>query len=121
MLRVAIFLLVALALFLPFNLVTYRQLVRIHPRRRPLVIAASLVGFYQAIVPLRIERVPIALDQLPPELEGKRLVLLGDLHVGLFSRPSRLHTIFSTAAALKPDAVLILGDLLDDDPHFIPK
>ena len=177
MLRLAVFLLIVLALFLPFNLITYRQLVRIHPRRRRLVIAAvilgnvmwlffpilnartdfsrfaraafgppwiawtvvtilysaflfliflawlplrrrpfaefarwpsrlflgailigSAIGFYQALVPLRLERVPIAIDNLPPELEGKRLALLADLHVGLFSRPSRLRTIFTTCS-----------------------
>jgi len=200
MLRTAIILGIVLVLFLPFNLLTYRQLVRIHPRRRKLVIAAvvvgnlmwlffpilnartdfsrfiratlgppwcawtvfailysgaillmflawlplrrrpfaefarwpsrafisfillgSAVGFFQALVPLRVERVPIAIPNLPPELEGKRLALLADLHVGLYTRPSRLQTIFSTTAALQPDVVFILGDLLDDDPHFAPK
>ncbi|HEX6158516.1 MAG TPA: metallophosphoesterase, partial [Thermoanaerobaculia bacterium] len=34
---------------------------------------------------------------------------------------SRLETIFRTAGELAPDAVLIAGDLIDDDPHFVPK
>ena len=81
----------------------------------------SAVGFYQALVPLRIERVPITLADLPAEADGMRLVLMADLHVGLFTRPSRLETIFAAAGALDPQAVIILGDLIDDDPHFVPK
>jgi predicted MPP superfamily phosphohydrolase len=84
-------------------------------------VIGSIAGFYQALVPLRVERIPITLENLPREADGMRLVLMADLHVGLFTRPSRLDTIFATARALDPHAVLILGDLIDDDPHFVPK
>ena len=86
-----------------------------------LTIAGSIAGFYQALVPLRVERVPIALENLPLEAEGMRIAVLTDLHVGLFTRPSRLQQFFTTTDALSPDVALILGDLIDDDPHFIPK
>jgi hypothetical protein len=198
--RVLIFLAIALLLFAPFNWITYRQLVRIHPRRKraillaliagnamwpffpllrsstdfarvaravlgPLwfgwtsfailysiviflvllawlpfrrvefprfarwpsrvflsvVIVGFVIGCYHALVPLRVERVTVRLPNLPAASEGTKLVLMGDLHVGLFTRPSRLEKIFSTAASLKPDAVLIAGDLIDDDPYFVPK
>jgi predicted MPP superfamily phosphohydrolase len=196
-----IFVAIALLLFVPFNILSWRQLVRIHPRRKRIVTALAIagnllwpflpllqkstpfarairatlgpiwfgwtsfailysiailliliawipfrrrrtfvefarplsraflwtlivgfvVGYYQAIVPLRVERVPIAIQNLPAELEGKRIALLGDLHVGLFTRPSRLTKIFSTTDALKPDVAIIAGDLIDDDPYFVPK
>ena len=86
-----------------------------------LSIIGSLVGFYQAIVPLRVENVRVEIAGLPAQLEGRRLVLMGDLHVGLFTRASRLSKIFSVARDLRPDAVLIAGDFVDDDPFFIPK
>lgn len=93
------------------------------PSRVFLSLAAigTIVGIYHALVPIRIERVPVELEGLPAEAEGMRIVLMADLHVGLFTRMSRLDTIFATARALEPDAVLILGDLIDDDPHFVPK
>lgn len=198
--RLLIFLAIALLLFLPFSIVTYRQLVRIHPRRRRIVLAlvilgnllwpffptlnvsagwmrviratlgpmwfgwtsfallysillflillawipfrripfaefarwpsrvflwimliGSVIGYYHAIVPLRVERVPVAIDNLPPALHGKRIALLGDLHVGLFTRRSRLDRIFATTDSLRPDVVVIAGDLIDDDPFFVPK
>lgn len=197
MIRVLIFLAIALLLFLPFNWITVRQLMRIHPHRKRWIVAAAVagnlmwpfflmlrsftdfsrltravlgpmwfgwtcfailysafvflvllawipfrrrdfarfarwpsrvflailaiglvIGYVQALVPLRVEHVTIRVPQLA---KPARLVLMSDLHVGLFTRPSRLEQIFATASALQPDAVLIAGDMIDDDPHFVPK
>lgn len=85
------------------------------------IIAGFVIGFYQALVPLRIERVPVRIANLPPSAEGMKIALITDLHVGLFTRPSRLETIFATTNALRPDVVLIAGDMIDDDPYFVPK
>jgi len=84
-------------------------------------LVALVAGVWGALVPLRVERVPIAIEALPPEAEGMRIVVIGDLHVGLFSRPSRLRTIFETARAQRPYLVCLAGDLVDDDPVFAPK
>jgi predicted MPP superfamily phosphohydrolase len=81
----------------------------------------AAVGFYQAIVPIRTEVVPITIANLPPQLRGLRIALLSDLHVGYFSRTSRLEQFTQTALSLKPDLVLVSGDLVDDDPYFVPK
>jgi predicted MPP superfamily phosphohydrolase len=62
--------------------------------------------------------VPIVLNDLPPALNGTRIAVIADLHVGLFTRPSRLREIFATASALSPDVVVLAGDLIDDDPFF---
>jgi predicted MPP superfamily phosphohydrolase len=82
---------------------------------------ASIAGFYEAIVPLRVEHVPVEIDGLPAGAEGTRIALLADLHVGLFTRRSRLKQFFETARDLRPDAVVLAGDLVDDDPYFVPK
>ncbi|HXH38402.1 MAG TPA: metallophosphoesterase [Thermoanaerobaculia bacterium] len=82
---------------------------------------ALVVGVWNALVPLRIERVPVALDNLPKEMNGFRVALISDLHTGLYSRQSRLETIFATAAAQKPDVILLAGDNIDDDPVFTTK
>jgi predicted MPP superfamily phosphohydrolase len=80
-----------------------------------------VIGYYHAVVPLRVERVTVRVPNLPASAEGTKIALMGDLHVGLFTRPSRLDRIFSTAASLDPDLVLVAGDLIDDDPYFVPK
>ena len=101
---------------------TFREFARWPSRLFLAVIAlGSIIGFYQAIVPLRIELVPIAIRDLPPDLERYRIALLADLHVGLFTRPSRLQQIFTMTSSLQPNVAIILGDLIDDDPHYVPK
>ena len=75
------------------------------------------IGVYTALVPLDVERVEVSAPNAP----AARIVLIADLHVGLYTRPSRLREIFATAASLKPDVVLLAGDLIDDDPYFAPK
>ena len=82
------------------------------------ILLGFVAGCYQALVPLRVERVTL---RVPNLRQPVKLALMGDLHVGLFSRPSRLEKIFATASAERPDALLIAGDLVDDDPHFVPK
>lgn len=86
-----------------------------------IAIAGGVAGMIEALVPLRVERVPIVIDNLPPEAEGMRIALMADLHVGLFTRPSRLRQFFVATSALHPDVVILAGDLIDDDPHFMPK
>jgi len=80
-----------------------------------LTLIAAVVGYYTALVPLHVAHVPVQVGR------RAKLVLIADLHTGLFSRPSRLETIFRTAAAQHPDAILLAGDLIDDDPYFTPK
>ena len=198
--RSIVFFLIALAIFIPFNVVTWLGLTRIHPRRRRgvwiaivignamwpffailnartdfsrairaslgpawfgwqcfailyttllaliaiawlpfrkrkftsfahapskaflwIVIIGGVVGYYEAIVPIRVEHVPVTIANLPPALDGTRIALLADLHVGIFTRESRLHQFFATAQAQRPDVVILAGDLIDDDPYFVPK
>jgi len=80
---------------------------------------ALVAGVWNALVPLRIEHVPIAVDGF--QRDGFRIALISDLHTGLYSRTSRLEAIFKTAAAQKPDVILLTGDNVDDDPIFTTK
>jgi predicted MPP superfamily phosphohydrolase len=84
-------------------------------------IVAAIAGCFEALVPLRVETVPIVIDRLPAAADGMRIALMGDLHVGLFTRRSRLREFFETTRELRPDLVVLAGDLVDDDPYFAPK
>ena len=77
-------------------------------------LVAIPVGVYSALVPLDVERVSVAGP-------NARIVLIADLHVGLYTRPSRLRQIFATAESLHPDIIVLAGDLIDDDPFYVPK
>src|SRR5438270_10417378 len=81
------------------------------------MLIAIPIGMYTALVPLDVEIVPVTIPNAP----NARIVIIADLHTGLYTRPSRLQQIFARAESLKPDVVLLAGDLVDDDPYFVSK
>jgi predicted MPP superfamily phosphohydrolase len=76
--------------------------------------ALSLVGLAQARCP-RIHRVRIPIENLPPELDGYRIVQWSDVHVGPTIRRGFVQALVDRTNALEPDAVAITGDFVDSD------
>src|ERR1051325_9853486 len=89
----------------------------VDPRAVSLIIlgaagALSFVGLLQARYP-RVRRVAVPIEDLPPELEGYRIVQLSDIHVGPTIRRRFVQGMVEKANALEPDAIAITGDLVD--------
>jgi uncharacterized protein len=62
---------------------------------------------------VRLRRLDVELDRLPPELDGLRVVHLSDFHLGFPSRGTRaVDRAVEWTAERRPDLVLISGDLL---------
>ncbi|MGE4297801.1 MAG: metallophosphoesterase [Desulfovibrionaceae bacterium] len=78
--------------------------------------AALLLGVYgvaQAVRVPPVRETPVVLRGLPPELDGMRIAVLADLHVGpLFRRPWVERVVDATLAA-KPDLIVLPGDVVD--------
>ncbi|HEY0787547.1 MAG TPA: metallophosphoesterase, partial [Thermoanaerobaculia bacterium] len=81
----------------------------------------GVLGYYDATVPLRVERPVFGFEGLDPALHGTKIAVVSDLHVGMFSRPWRLRQIFEHVNRERPDVLVLTGDMIDDDPHFVPK
>ena len=79
------------------------------------------VGFFQALFSIRLEKVPIRIKNLPPEFNGFKIAMVSDLHVGLFTRLSRLRQFARVAQEAQPDLFAVCGDITDDDPQYLPK
>lgn len=77
-----------------------------------MAIAASLYGIVNAAL-LRVTRVTIALDNLPPQWRGRKAVLVSDLHLGHIRNYGFVTRVVRRVAGLQPDIVLIAGDLYD--------
>ncbi len=80
-----------------------------------------VVGLFQNLVLIRLERVPVRIKNLPPEFGGFKIAMVSDLHVGLFTRLSRLRQFARVAQAAQPDLFVVCGDITDDDPQYLPK
>ena len=68
----------------------------------------------------RIRRMIVPLAHLPPALDGLTIAQVSDLHVGVFTHGAILDHIVEATNELRPDLVLLPGDLinyaLDDLP-----
>jgi uncharacterized protein len=87
------------------------------PRALSLVILAasgalSLVGLAQARCP-RVRRIEVPIDNLPPELNGYRIVQWSDVHVSATIRANFVKSLVDRTNALDADAVAITGDFVD--------
>ncbi len=76
----------------------------------------SVHGRYQWTV----EEVPIRLARLPKALNGFTIVQISDLHVGAFVAERELAMGLGLIDRLRPDLIVITGDIVDADPAFIP-
>ena len=74
--------------------------------------ALTLVGLIQARRP-GIRRVTVPLPDLPPSLDGYRIVQWSDVHVGPTIQRRFLASLVERTNALEADAIAITGDLVD--------
>jgi predicted MPP superfamily phosphohydrolase len=80
-----------------------------------------VIGFIQALFLVHVEKVRVPIKNLPAGFSGYKIAMVSDLHVGLFTRLSRLRQFTNTAQKLNPDLFVVCGDITDDDPHYLPK
>jgi predicted MPP superfamily phosphohydrolase len=82
-------------------------------------IAAAVIGVSATLFALghgarfRIQRVEVPLGKLPRELDGFRIAQLSDVHVGPSIGRDFIERVVQTVNELKPDAIVITGDLVD--------
>lgn len=62
----------------------------------------------------RIRPIRVALPTLPPELDGLRIALVSDLHVGTFTNGQTVKRIVDETSRLDADLVLLPGDLINN-------
>ncbi len=74
---------------------------------------SSLLGAAQVIRGPKVEPVSIFLKTLPDAFEGFRIVQLSDVHIGPLLHRDFLESVVAQVQALKPDAVVLTGDLVD--------
>jgi len=80
-----------------------------------------LEGFFQNLLTVKLERTQVPIPNLPEAFYGFKIAMISDLHVGLFSRLSRLREFSRLALKGNPDLFVVCGDITDDDPVYIPK
>ena len=80
--------------------------------------ALALYGTLFGARVLRRERVSVPVAGLPEGWRGARIVQLSDLHSGRHVTRQRLRGIARRAAKLKPDILVVTGDIVHNSPAF---
>ena len=75
----------------------------------------SLYSLINGLQPPKVKRITIPLKQLPKELSGFSIVQLSDVHLEAYKSKKRLAYIVDKVNQLKPDLVVITGDLIDSN------
>lgn len=77
--------------------------------------AATTVGFgmRSALGPPQIERVPVTLARLDPRMNGLRVAVVSDIHLGPLTGVGHTERIVRMINELDADVVTIVGDLVD--------
>ena len=57
----------------------------------------------------------------PKITQEKTIVVLSDLHISRTVAPSKIKAIVDKTNAIKPDLIVLAGDIIDDDPKAIHK
>ena len=86
--------------------------------------AGLLMGGYGAAVErvnFQVRSFRLYLPDLPPGLEGLRLVLMADLHCGPVNRPGGLRRALELANDCRPDLVLMPGDFVHYSHSYFPE
>lgn len=69
----------------------------------------------------RVRRIDVDLPGLPPPLDGLRLAHVSDLHVGRFTEGTTLRRIVEATNRLRPDLVMLPGDLINNTLSDLPE
>jgi predicted MPP superfamily phosphohydrolase len=78
--------------------------------------AAGLVGYGMrtALSAPRLDRVQIPVAKLPRSLDGLRLAVVSDIHLGPIARQAHAQRIVDVINSVDADIVAVVGDLVDD-------
>ena len=82
--------------------------------------ALSGYGVWSAYRLPVLTRRTLTFPDLPPGLDGLRVLHISDLHAGIHLGEDKMQEIVARANALEPDLILQTGDMIDISSSYIP-
>lgn len=77
-------------------------------------VSAAGAGFTRSFGSVNVFTKEIAIPDLPPDLQGYRILHLSDLHLRHYTTVDDLAEVLERAREFKPNLVLVTGDVADD-------
>lgn len=82
--------------------------------------ALSAHGIWSAYRLPQVTRRTLAFTDLPPGLDGLKVLHLSDLHAGIHLGEDKMQEIVAQVNALRPDLIVQTGDMIDISASYIP-
>lgn len=79
----------------------------------------TVYGLWSDLKPAQVKTVEITLPGLAPEDDGLKIAQLSDLHQAWWTSREELKRTGDTVAALRPDLLVITGDMVDHNPDYV--
>jgi len=83
-------------------------------------VALSTYGIWSAYRLPQVTRRTLGFPDLPPGLDGLKLLHLSDLHAGIHLGEDAMQEIVARVNALRPDLIVQTGDMIDISRDYIP-
>jgi predicted MPP superfamily phosphohydrolase len=92
-----------------------RQFLSTLATAAPVVLTGAAVVYSRGqLDEFRIRPISVTLPGLPPDLDGLRIALVADLHVGTFTNGATVKRVVEETSRLDADLVLLPGDLINN-------
>lgn len=92
-----------------------RALLKVAAASLPIAsVGMGLAGVTHAFADVEVSLKPIVLDQLPPPLEGLRILHISDSHLSQYVTLETMADVLTQAEPFAPDLIVITGDIADD-------
>jgi uncharacterized protein len=79
------------------------------------------VTCYRDTYKVRIASYEVKLKNIPAELKGLNLALVGDVQIDRFTQKEKIDNFHTKLSQVDPDILLFAGDLVTRGTHFIPQ
>jgi len=94
---------------------TRRQFHGLVATAAPALLAGAGAGVGRSqLHDFRVREIDVPLPTLPPELDGLRVAIVSDVHLGNFTSAATLKRVVEETSRLDADLVLLPGDLIDN-------
>ncbi len=77
------------------------------------------IGTANAFADVEVEHIAVPLPRLPKQLDGFKIAQISDVHIGPLLDGRFLDRIVEKVNAMKPDLVVVTGDLVDGTPKAL--
>lgn len=85
-----------------------------------IILLTLTIGFFNAWHP-KVTKYSINIDKPANQIRNLKIIAASDIHLGTIIGPRKTHQLVSTINSLKPDIILLAGDVVDEDVQPVIK